>query len=179
MSRQRKGSRDHLEVEAFCRAAWPRLVGGLALWCDSRAVAEELAQETLVRVWERWARVGGLEDPEAWMWRVAINLSRSSHRRSVAERRALQRVGGVRVLVPEPTVVDEALLAALRALPERQRRAVVLRHVVDLPISSVAGAMGCAEGTVRALTHQGLERLRTTQPDPDHGPRSEELSHDV
>jgi RNA polymerase sigma-70 factor (ECF subfamily) len=165
-------NRDEAEVEAFCRDAWPRLVGGLALWCDSRAVAEELAQETLVRVWTRWPRVRDLQDPEAWMWRVAINLSRSSHRRTVAERRALRRAGGVRVAVPEPAVADEALLAAVRSLPERQRRAVVLRHVVDLPVSSVAEAMGCAEGTVRALTHQGLEQLRRSS-------EPEEVLHDA
>jgi RNA polymerase sigma-70 factor (ECF subfamily) len=170
-----RGQRDVASVEDFCRAAWPRLVGGLGAWCESRAVAEELAQETLVRVWERWPRVRELDDPEAWMWRVAINLSRSSHRRRVAERRALQKAGGVRVAAPEPVVADEALLDAVRSLPERQRRAVVLRHVVDLPISTVAEAMGCAEGTVRALTHQGLETLRRTQ--VPAAPQ-EEVAHD-
>jgi RNA polymerase sigma-70 factor (ECF subfamily) len=145
------------------------------VWCDSQSVAEELAQETLVRVWERWPRMAELADPEAWMWRVAINLSRSSHRRSVAERRALQRVGGLRAHVPAPVVPDEALLAAVCSLPERQRRAVVLRHVVDLPISTVADVMGCAEGTVRALTHQGLEQLRRTQSPATH---PEEVAHD-
>jgi RNA polymerase sigma-70 factor (ECF subfamily) len=167
------GAATAAEVEAFCRAAWPRLVGGLAVWCDSRAVAEELAQETLVRVWERWATVRRADDPEAWMWRVAINLSRSSHRRAKAEERALRRIGGVRVHVPEPTVADAELVAALQALPERQRKAVVLRHVVDLPIRTVADAMGCAEGTVRALTHQGLEQLRRTQ-----APRTTEVVTD-
>ncbi len=162
-------------MEAFCRAAWPRLVAGLAVWCESRAVAEELAQETLVRVWSRWGRLAEVTDPEAWMWRVAINLSRSAHRRSVAERRALSRLGGLRAAVPEPTVPDEALLTAVRRLPDRQRRAVVLRHVVDLPISTVADAMGCAEGTVRALTHQGLEQLRRTQVPATH---PEEVAQD-
>ncbi len=167
----------HAEVEAFCRDAWPRLVAGLAAWCDSRAVAEELAQETLVRVWERWSQVAEARDPDAWMWRVAINLSRSSWRRSTAERRALRRAGGLRSRVPDaPVAFDEDLLAAVRALPDRQRRAVVLRHVVDLPVSVVAEAMGCAEGTVRALTHQGLDRLRSSP--ALAGPRTEEVAHD-
>ncbi|MBL8777149.1 MAG: sigma-70 family RNA polymerase sigma factor [Acidimicrobiales bacterium] len=170
-------AQDHDEVEAFCRDAWPRLVAGLVVWCDSRAVAEELAQETLVRVWERWSQVAETRDPDAWMWRVAINLSRSSWRRSMAERRALRRAGGLRVRVPEaPTALDEDLLAAVRSLPERQRRAVVLRHVVDLPVAVVAEAMGCADGTVRALTHQGLERLRSGP--WSVGPQSEEVAHD-
>jgi RNA polymerase sigma-70 factor (ECF subfamily) len=166
-----RDAQDLTEVEAFCRAAWPRLVGGLAAWCDSRAVAEELAQETLVRVWERWPKLADVRDPEAWMWRVAINLSRSNRRRAMAERRALQRVGGIRIAPSESAVPDEELLASVRALPERQRRAVVLRHVVDLPVASVAEAMGCAEGTVRALTHQGVEQLRRTHARPESHPQ--------
>jgi len=169
---------DHTDVDAFCRAAWPRLVAGLSPWCDSRAVAEELAQETLVRVWERWPQLIEARDPEAWMWRVAINLSRSSRRRSMAERRALRRAGGVRVQAPEPAAVDEGLLAAVRALPDRQRRAVVLRHIVDLPVAVVAEAMDCAEGTVRALTHQGLDRLRRDAALTDADPASEEVAQD-
>lgn len=165
------------EVDVFCRDAWPRLVAGLAAWCDSRAVAEELAQETLVRVWERWAQLTEAQDPDAWMWRVAINLSRSSRRRAMAERRALRRADAVRARPPAtPSTVDEELLDAVRALPERQRRAVVLRHVVDLPVAAVADVMGCAEGTVRALTHQGLDRLRSSP--ALAGPRTEEVAHD-
>jgi RNA polymerase sigma factor (sigma-70 family) len=149
------------DVEVFCRRAWPGLVGGLALWCESRAVAEELAQETLIRVWAGWPRLAAVRDREAWMWRVAINLSRSSHRRARAERRALGRLGELqRVAAEEVPVIDADLVAAVRALPRRQRQAVVLRFVADLPVGTVAGAMGCAEGTVRALTHQGIEQLR-------------------
>lgn len=164
-----------MDVEDFCRAAWPRLVRGLAVWCSGPAEAEELAQETLLRVWSQWGRLTHVTDVDAWMWRVAINLSRSAHRRAVAEKKALRRLGGLRVVVPEPTIADAALLEAVRALPERQRRAVVLRHVVDLPVGTVATAMGCAEGTVRALTHQGLEQLRRTQVPATH---PEEVAHD-
>ncbi len=172
-----RDAQDHADVEAFCRDAWPRLVAGLVAWCDSRAVAEELAQETLVRVWERWSQVVEARDPDAWMWRVAINLSRSSRRRSVAERRALRRAGGIRVRLPDtPAAVDGVLLASVRARPDRQRGAVVLRHVVDLPVAVVAESMGCAEGTVRALTHQGLDRLRSSA--ALAGPQSEEVAHD-
>lgn len=50
--------------------------------------------------------------------------------------------------------------AAVAALPPRQRTAVVLRHLADLPVREVAGVLGCAEGTVKALTSQGLTAMR-------------------
>ena len=54
------------------------------------------------------------------------------------------------------------LVTALRALPKRQREAVVLRYVVDLSEHETAAAMGCARGTVKSAAARGLERLRQT-----------------
>ena len=54
-----------------------------------------------------------------------------------------------------------ALRAVVAGLPRRQREAVVLRYLVDLSVSETAAVMGCAEGTVRALTSQALSSLRT------------------
>ena len=73
------------EVGDFCREMHPRLVGALALHCGDRDVAEELAQETLARVWERWSSVRSMDSPEAWTFRVAFNLSNSRFRRNAAE----------------------------------------------------------------------------------------------
>jgi len=51
-------------------------------------------------------------------------------------------------------------LAALRALPDRQRAAVVLRHWCDLSEAETALTMGCSVGTVKSTTSKGLARLR-------------------
>lgn len=154
---------DDPELTAYCEALWPRLVGGLALHCGDRMVAEELAQEALVRLWQRWDRMGRARDrsPDGWVWTVALNLSRSKLRRRGAERRARARRG------PDPaTTADEpsradvlAVRDAIRQLPDRQRTAVVLRYYADLPVSEVAQAMGCAEGTVSSHTHKALATL--------------------
>jgi RNA polymerase sigma factor (sigma-70 family) len=53
-----------------------------------------------------------------------------------------------------------AVREAVAALPDRQRAAVVLRYLADLPVAAVAEALDCAPGTVRSLTSQGIERLR-------------------
>lgn len=56
------------------------------------------------------------------------------------------------------TVLD--VRAALAHLTERQRAAVVLRYVADLPLADIADVMGCASGTAKATLHQALAHLR-------------------
>ncbi|HZP15125.1 MAG TPA: sigma factor, partial [Nocardioides sp.] len=75
------------ELTGFCRETWPRLVGALSLMTGDRHVAEELAQEALVRVCERWDEVRAMESPLGWTHRVAFNLASSHFRRRSAERR--------------------------------------------------------------------------------------------
>jgi RNA polymerase sigma-70 factor (sigma-E family) len=149
------------EVHEFCRRVRPRLVGTLSLLVGDANVAEELAQETLARVWVGWARLGPLTEPArgAWAYRVAVNLANSWWRRRLAERRALgrftDRARG------DPDLADAvAVRRAVATLPRRQRTALVLRYYADLPVAEVAALMGCAPGTVKALTSQALRGLR-------------------
>ena len=149
---------------AFCTALRPVLVGGLTLHCRDRGVAEEVAQETLVRVWERWATVRSLPSREAWAWRVALNLTASRFRRHAAERRANARLVGRRGAAASwgPDPADGlAVRAAVGGLPERQRAVVVLRFYADLPVATVAEVLGCAPGTVKSLTHKAVAGLRS------------------
>ena len=75
------------ELAEFCHAEYRRLVGALSLYCRDRHVAEELAQDTLVRLIRDWSQVRRLDSPSAWAHRVAINLA-NSHLRSPRRRRA-------------------------------------------------------------------------------------------
>jgi RNA polymerase sigma-70 factor (ECF subfamily) len=148
------------EAEAFCRGLYPRLAGALTLHCGDPGVGEELAQEALLRVWQRWSSVRAMASPEGWAFRVGFNLSTSRFRRVLAERRANQRLG-VRTEVLSPLHDDLlAVRAAVAELPPRQRAAVVLRYFADLSIDQAAAAMGCAPGTVKSLTSQGVAALR-------------------
>ena len=150
------------EVTQFCRAQYPRLVGMLDLMCGDLALAEELAQETLARVWTNWRKVSTYESPSGWTTRVAVNLANSHFRRRRAERRAHSRVaGGVSTVAIDPDTANTvALRAAVTELPPRMRTAVVLRYFLDLPFAEVAQAMDAPETTVRSLVHRALKRLR-------------------
>ncbi len=145
-----------------CRDLYPRLVGALGLVCGDWTMAEDFAQEALVRLWERWATNSRPENPMAWCYRVGINLARTAARRRAIEQRVLLRVHANRRADDGIEALTEALTvrAAVLALPVRQRQAIVARHYVGLSVKEAALAMGAAPGTVTALTHQAIASLR-------------------
>jgi RNA polymerase sigma-70 factor (sigma-E family) len=149
------------ELAGFCRSEHPRLVGTLSLYTGDADLAEELAQEALVRVCQHWSRVGRLESPGGWAHRVAINLANSSFRSRAAKQRATARLQAAQTDPDSIDVTDAvAVRRAVAALPDRQRTALVLRYFADFPVSEVAGLMGCPEGTVKTLTFEAIRSLR-------------------
>jgi RNA polymerase sigma-70 factor (sigma-E family) len=153
------------EAAEMCRCLYPSLVGAIGLFCGDRGVAEDLAQEALVRLWERWPTNRRPEHPMAWCYRVAVNLARSAARRRAVEERLLRRVGNEPLDTgrDEPTAQALAVRAAVLELPPRQRQDVVARHYLDLSVKETAQAMGCASGTVTALTSQAVANLRRSE----------------
>lgn len=155
------------DAEQFCRRVSPRIVGSLLLQCEQRQVAEDVAQEALARAWERWDSVSEMASPEGWVFRVAFNLVSSQRRRARAERRAASRLRP-KASPAHPDPDDRLILReALAALPLRQRQAIVLRHYAQLSVSETAEVMQCAQGTVKALTSQGITSLRRSMPELD------------
>lgn len=133
-------------------AAYPRLVGQLTAVTGSRAEAEDVVQEAFVRALTH--RMSRVDNPEAWVRTVAVNLARSRWRR------AQRLIGLLPALAPAAAedVPDHAtLMAALRELPPAQREAIALHHFADLPVSEVAQTLGVPLGTVKAR----LSRART------------------
>jgi DNA-directed RNA polymerase specialized sigma24 family protein len=88
---------------------------------------------------------------------VAVNLAISWRRR---QRVRLAKPVEPEAAVPGPAEPDLELMAALRELSPAQRAAVVLRHYADRSVLEVASALGKRPGTIRALTAQGVARLR-------------------
>ena len=124
--------------------------------------AEDAVAEAFVKVY-RQMRKGRVEQPRAYVRRAVINEINSRFRRLALERReAARKTGDDRgTRTPEDALADhDAVFAALRALPARQRTAVVLRYYNDLPERDIAEAMCVSVGTVKSTLSRGLERLR-------------------
>lgn len=151
------------DAVAFCSEEFPRLVGALGLYVGDEAIAEELAQEALLRACRRWERVSQLDSPGGWTWRVARNLANSHLRRRQAERRARARLssrdqpgGGAGHEVAEA----HAVRRAVAGLPERQRRVLVLRYFLDWSVEATATEVGRSPDAVRSLTKRAVASLR-------------------
>src|SRR5439155_24342480 len=81
-----------LSFEEFFTAEHRGLYGALVLVTRSSPEAEEVMQDAFLRVWERWDRVAGLDDPVGYLYRTAMNVFRSRRRRVLV---ALRRAAGV------------------------------------------------------------------------------------
>jgi RNA polymerase sigma-70 factor (ECF subfamily) len=143
--------------EDFFELHYVRLFRALWLIARDRSEAEDVMQEAFMRLWERWDRVSGLEDPAGYLYRTAMNVLRSRRRRALV---ALRRA------VIEPFARDElaavegrdVVRRALASLTPRQRAVVILLHVLDLSSAEAAAALGIRPSTVRVLAG----RARTT-----------------
>lgn len=156
--------------EAWYQDEHPRVFAAAYGRCGDPALAEEVTAEAFVRALERWERVSAMRSPGAWTHRVAVNLLKRRLRRKALERRVSRAEHTPPDTQPEP---EPALWAAVRALPSRQREAVVLRYVADLPEAEVAERMGVAPGTVAATLHAARARLAERLGSP-----AERTSHD-
>ena len=94
--------------------------------------------------------------------RKALDAHRARGAPAAAGRRAGRARGRRRARAAAAR--DDELWQAVGALPERQRSAVVLRYLADLPHREIAAAMGCSEEAARRSLHEGLTKLRKAVP---------------
>jgi RNA polymerase sigma-70 factor (ECF subfamily) len=145
-----------VDFESWYRDEHGRLVTSLAVYGGSLDEAAEAVDEAFVRAYERWDRVRALASPTAWVCRVAINVLRRRARRRTLEAVLLRR-HAPRALLPPPA---GEVWEIVKRLPTRQRLAIVLRYVADLPEAEIAAAMGVSRSTVSSTLADGLARLR-------------------
>jgi RNA polymerase sigma factor (sigma-70 family) len=141
-----------------------------------REEAEDCFQETFVSALRAYPRLRKDSNLKSWVLtiahRKAIDAHRGNARRAlpVADLAEVETVAG-RVAADGRVSVDgrassgtsadeDELWGAVRELPPRQRSAVVLRFLADLPHRDIANAMGCSEEAARRSLHEGLARLR-------------------
>ena len=145
--------------EEFFHAERDRLFRVLCLITGSRHEAEEIAQDAFVSMWERWDRLGGVEDLAGYLHRTAVNAFRKRYRRS---RLALRHTVGAAPVEDVFEAVDARLVVvrALQDLTPRQRAAVVLTELLGYTAEAAGKELGIRASTVRALSFQARSALR-------------------
>jgi RNA polymerase sigma-70 factor (ECF subfamily) len=156
------------DFAAFYDATWSRTVACAYAVTGDLGTAEEMAQEAYTKAWPRWSTLSTYDDPGAWVRQVATRQAISGWRRRRTARNFLARSRP-----PEPTAAPDentvALVAALRQLPEAQRRALVLHHLAGFSIADIAAAEHCPEGTVKARLSRGRAALVPLLSDTQNG----------
>jgi RNA polymerase sigma-70 factor (ECF subfamily) len=176
---------EEASFEDFYRATASRLIGQVALLTGDREEARDCVHEAMERAWLRWGHVRTLHDPESWVRTVAWRTGISRWRRVRTGARLLQRHR------PRESYDDHAgdvadtqsLAAAMRRLPADQRLALVLFHVCDLDVATVAQQTDSSVSAVKSRLHRARKALAEILGDPslagtddddgDAGPRLE------
>lgn len=159
------------EFDAFYAASSRRLVSQIYAMTGDLAESQDAVQEAFVRAWDHRRRLASTEHPEAWVRTVAYRIAVSRWRKARSAAAAWRRHGEPDP-VPEPEPTNAALVAALRRIPEAQRRAIVLHHLCDLSVEQVAHETGAPVGTVKARLSRGRAALAQLMSDPTEASRA-------
>jgi RNA polymerase sigma factor (sigma-70 family) len=146
--------------EVFYLREYPKVVGLLHGLLGSRLVAEELAQETFLIAYRDWERISRLDNPRAWVRKVAIN-QRGSFLRAYLRQQARERDAVARYEEDSIKLADDhaEVWQAVRTLPPLQAQVVALHYFEDYSVAQIAAALGRAPGTVKAQLHHGRRKL--------------------
>jgi len=154
-------------VTRLFAAHYRTLVRLATLLLHEPGVAEEIVQDAYVALHSRWWRLRDADKALGYLRVTVLNRCRSALRhRSVVR----AHLAAARPQPDAPSAEAGALellrhddvVTALRALPPRQREAIVLRYYGDLSESEIADAMGVSRGAVKSHSARGIAALRTT-----------------
>jgi RNA polymerase sigma-70 factor (ECF subfamily) len=141
---------EHALTELY-RASYRRLVLQLFAFTTDLTEAQDVVQEAFARALARPKELSDVDNPEAWLRTVAINVVRRRWRRRKLMDTILLRERPVAAFVeaaPEPDRTD--LREALATLPKVYREVVVLHYLADLPVDEVASLLEVPPGTVKS-----------------------------
>ena len=147
-----------LDFDLFYRRELPAMVALAGAITGSNIVAEDLAQEALVRAYKQWETIGRYDKPGAWLRRVTINLALSNRKRLSAELRAKLRLSNAPTTPPPDRRFDD-VWEAVAKLPGKQRAAVALHYLEDRSVADIANILDCSESTAKVHLHRGRNQL--------------------
>lgn len=154
-----------MEFEQYVRQRQVALWRFAVVLCEDPVLAEDVVTDVLGHAYERWHRIGRVENPHAYVRRMIVNeyLSWRRRRRPAVSLATLEDFAPVAGAVEDPSVQHaerHALLADLAALPRQQRAALVLHYYEGLSTQEIADVLGCSAVTVRSNTSRALAALR-------------------
>ena len=127
--------------------------------------ADDCFQETFIAALRAYPRLRSDSNLRAWVLTIAHRKALDAHRGRARRALPVADPGAVDSRsAAAPAERDEALWGAVHRLPERQRAAVLLRFLADLPHRDIAAAIGCSEQAARRSLHEGLVKLRKVVP---------------
>jgi RNA polymerase sigma-70 factor, ECF subfamily len=149
---------DRADLEDVFRAESAKMIRALFVFSRSRQIAEDAVLEAFARALRN---PGGLEDPTAWVWRVAYRVAANELRAASAT--ASDRPAPAYEM-PEPAL---EVFEALGRLSPMQRTCIVLHHYADRPIREIASTVGSTTAAVKVHLSVGRRRLRRHLGDDD------------
>ncbi len=149
-----------LEFEDFFRAEYLRLVRALFLLTSDRAEAEDLAQEAMARVVERWDRLRDLASPTGYLYRVAMNLHRNRLRSLRVRARRAAIASDLRDDAETASETHADVMRALSKLAEPDRQILVLAEWLHMSSEESGRVLGIAPSSARARLSRARSRLR-------------------
>ena len=158
---RRAGVTDEQEFHAYARARQEALRRAAYLLCRDWHGADDLVQNTLVKVYLRWRVASRAENVDAWVHTVLVRnfldeRRRRWHRLWLAGPTPPEPPPGAEPDVSERVTMQDAL----GRLTPSQRAVLMLRYYADLSIEQTAAALNCSTGNVKSQTHRGLTALR-------------------
>lgn len=150
------------EFAAFVRAQTPALLRTAFLLTRDVYAAEDLVQDTLLRLHPNWWRVSSAAAPMAYVRQSILNTFLNSTRSKASQERAIAEIPDVVDGADLAGVVADRMLVSglLDSLPPRQRAVLVLRFFHDLDDDQIAAEVGCRKATVRSIVGRALAALR-------------------
>jgi RNA polymerase sigma-70 factor (ECF subfamily) len=152
------------DFDRLYRESYHRILYTLTGILRDRAAAEDCAQEAFVRAFRAWPRWQPTAPAEAWIHRIAINVSISYRRQQRLHEigEVIRRVG-TPAPGPDPAASTEraALLAALQRLPAKQAATLVLRHHHGYSNREIGYALNISESTVASRLAAAKQHLAT------------------
>jgi RNA polymerase sigma-70 factor (sigma-E family) len=156
-----RSSRETTAFTDFMSARSASLFRTAYLIVGDHQLAQDLLQEALIKTYIAWPRLRDPSKAEGYTRKTIVTTAISWRRRRSFHERPTD-------LLPDTPVPDSgeavtthaSLVDQLRALPPRQRAAIVLRYFEDLSEAQTADVMGCSIGTVKSQVSTGLGRLR-------------------